>query len=219
MLTKRQHELLSFLVSYQKDNVRSPSYEEMRQALDLQSKSAIHALVEGLVKRKYCKRIPNRARALKILKTPEDEVAALGSVSAPAGPSDTWSIPFFGAITSTASVDVFLKPSAPLNVVKASLPKGVDNPDSLMAMNIQGDFLREWGVLSGDMLVFQKTDAPVEAGIMLVSVEDKLMLRKWTNEGGRITLRTANRYLIPETHHMDEIRIHGKLVYLTRRVG
>ena len=180
MLTKRQHELLSFLVDYQKDNVRSPSYEEMRAALGLKSKSAVHALVEGLIKRKYCRRVPNRARALKIIKTPESEAAKLGNTpaGAPAPSGDLWSVSAYGAITSSASTDVLTAPDAPITVVKSALPEGIENPSDLMAMTLYGDFLRDWGALSGDTLVFQKTDTPKDGGIMLVSVEDKLMLRE-----------------------------------------
>lgn len=222
MLTKRQHELLSFLVAYQKDNVRSPSYEEMRAALQLKSKSAVHALVEGLVKRKYCRRVPNRARALKILKTPESEAAKLGEATAGSiSPSSegVFSVPFYGTLSSAASLALLERAEGDTPILKVLLPEDIQDPQEVLSFTLSGDFLRDWGILSGDTLIVKKGSISKEGAIMLVSVGDKLMLRKWVGAGSRITLKTANRYMIPETHTLEEIKIHGTLVYLHREMG
>ncbi len=213
MLTKRQHELLAFLVDYQTRNALSPSYEEICRALKLRSKSAVHGLVNGLEKRGYCKRFPNRARAIEILKTVDSDMAALGTLSPSSSSSDVQVIPFFGILGSVGSLSTMDMPQRTVNVLKEFLPEG-----DLKAFEVQGDFLKDWGILNGDQVIFQATTEGMHDMVMLVSIDQKLMLRKWVNEGHRVTLKTANRYMIPEIHFKEQVKVHGKMVFLWRSI-
>jgi repressor LexA len=214
VLTKRQHELLAFLVDYQKSNALSPSYEEICRGLQLKSKSAVHGLVNGLEKRGYCRRVPNQARAIEILKTVEDDVGALATKSFSASSDDLATVPFFGILGSVGSLDLLSTPQSFLKVMKESLPERSD----FRAFEIQGDFLKDWGILAGDKVVFDNTNEWVSGGAMLVSRDEKLMIRKWEDEGHRVTLKTANKYMIPEVYPKEVVGIHGVLVFLLRSV-
>ena len=207
MLTKRQHELLAFLVDYQKRNALSPSYEEICVGLNLRSKSAVHGLVNGLEKRGYCKRSPNRARAIEILKTVDHDVEAL-SISS----TDLLSVPFFGSMGSVSSLDFLDHPQGFFRILGEYFPQDSD----FRAFEIQGDYLKDWGILSGDKGVFKNTEEAIDGALMLVSADQKLMVRKWVNEGSKVTLKTASKYMIPEVYSKEQVRIYGVLVFVSR---
>lgn len=217
MLTRRQHELLTFLVTYQKHRGVSPSYEEMGEALGLKSKSAVHGLIEGLEKKGYCQKEPNRARALKILKTPDADTKKLQESGLRSEGAETIQVPFFGHMTSSARKDLLSMPKKSINFLRAAFPPGGDD---LFAFSIQGDFLKEWGILEGDLVVFQKTDHPIEGGVLLTVAGESLMIRKWEEDGrGRVTLKAANKYLIPEVHERSKLQAQGTLVHVSRSIG
>ena len=210
MLTKRQYELLSFLVTYQKEYGVSPSYEEMGEALSLRSKSSVHGLVSGLEKRGYCKRLSNKARAIDILKTPDEEVSALKALpSLEAGVS----VPFFGELPSTLQGKSLESRG---HKTYGDLP-----PSSapLMAFHIVGDYLKEWGVLNGDEVVLEETTAFTNGALVLVSCGDRHMLRRCMDEGPRVTIKTANKHMIPESYEKSQIEIRAKLLFLRRQYG
>lgn len=213
MLTKRQHELLSFLITYQSKNAISPSYEEMRDALHLRSKSAVHALVEGLEKRGYCRKVPHSARAIEILKNPLDTIpSALSHERELDLLSLEKNVPYFGLMPSATSMD-FLENSQSTFMLPSSLG---EESNELIALTVQGDFLKDFGILSGDVLVLKLQKNLEEEMLALVSVGHKLMLRKCSLEGGRVFLKTANRYMIPESYFLEEIKVHGKVSSLLR---
>jgi repressor LexA len=215
VLTKRQYELLAFLVDYQKRNALSPSYEEISRTLHLRSKSTVHGLVKGLEKRGYCKRVPNRARAIEILKTVEDDREALETKESGLMSENLVSVPFFGTLGAVGSLDILSAPQSFLKVVKESLPQG----SHFRVFEVQGDFLKDGGILNGDKVVFENTNEWRSGAVVLVSKDQKLMIRKWEDEGHRVTLKTGNKYMIPEVHPKEHLCVHGALVLLSRRMA
>jgi repressor LexA len=210
VLTKRQHELLSFLIQHQKQHGMSPSYDEMRQHLNLQSKSTVHSLVEGLEKRGYCKRSPHAARTIEVIKTPDQDKLSDMDISPK---SQGTEIPFFGVLPSTISLDFLDHPKETFQIVRDHFPDG-----DLFSLAIQGDFLKEWGILNGDTLILKKETGGTHDTLTLVSVGHELMLRHYGLEGSRISLKTANKYMIPRVESPDNITIHGVVVGLFRKM-
>lgn len=219
MLTKRQHELLSFLVDYQARNAVSPSYEEIGKALNLTSKSAVHGLVSGLVKRGYCKRSANKARAIKILKKPETQSDVMVKAPPAVSEGDAFSIPFFGPITSTALVDVLQVNQKPIILSKSYFPERIQSADQLMAFEVQGDFLQTHAVLDKDIVVVEKTSELREGTCMLFSVNNQLLLRRWKHEGDKIEVIQANKYMTPVSFFAEDVKVHGHVVFLKRCCG
>lgn len=216
MLTKRQHELLSFLIQYQLGHGLSPSYDEMRRALKLQSKSTVHSLVEGLEKRGYCKRSPHAARTIEVLKTPDQDQETFNQHQEKMGggyQSQGVTIPFFGALPSTIGLDFLDHPKGSVAIVRDSFPEG-----DLFALTLQGDFLKEWGLLNGDTLILRKETKGIHDKLMLVSVGHELMLRRYEIERNHVSLKTANKYMIPRVQTFEDIKIHGEVVGLVRRI-
>jgi repressor LexA len=213
VLTKRQHELMVFLVHYQETHSHSPSYEEIAQALHLKSKSAVSSLINNLVKRGYCRRVPNRARSIQILKPIEDNNRNTKSlISSSEG---VVSVPFFGTLGNSASLDLLSVPQSVLKIAKDSLPQGPD----FRAFDVKGEYLKDWGILPGDNIVFKTTNESINGGVMLISRGKYLMVRKLEHAGHKVILKTANRFTIPELYPKEDIAVHGILVFASRCIA
>ena len=229
MLTQKQHELLCFIDEKLKDSGVSPSFEEMKEALGLKSKSGIHRLISALEERHFIRRLPNRARALEVLKLPEGGVheAVLSNVislhpdtpvrevaasPAPAANNDVLEIPLHGRIAAGAPIEAMEGQSA------LSVPAALLGPGEHYALEVSGDSMIEAGILDGDYALIQKTEIARDGEIVVALIhEEEATLKYLRKDNGRIRLDPANAAYAPQIYGEGEVRIRGKMAGLLRR--
>lgn len=230
MLTKRQYELLCFLIDYKKANHIYPSYDEVCQAMGLHSKSHVRSLLEGLEQRGFIRRIPHKARAIEIIKYP-DELVPHQKVAEPesaayrppqqktSANADYITVPFYGAISSTVPIENFLKPVSQMTVPYSCISEAVKyNESDYMALEIAGDTMKENAILNGDTVILRTVEDADPGSIVLAVVEEKdVLLRRWSIEGEKILLTAGNKYLMPQVYDKNQIQIRGKVVGLLRK--
>tara|TARA_R100001244_G_scaffold20643_9_gene21685 strand:- start:1730 stop:2422 length:693 start_codon:yes stop_codon:yes gene_type:complete len=229
MLTQKQHELLCFIDEKLKDSGVSPSFEEMKEALGLKSKSGIHRLISALEERHFIRRLPNRARALEVLKLPEggvQETAPSNVVSlhpetpvrevisnpAPAANNDVLEIPLHGRIAAGAPIEALEGQSA------LSVPAALLGPGEHYALEVSGDSMIEAGILDGDYALIQKTEVARDGEIVVALIHDEEATLKYLRkDNGQIRLDPANAAYAPQIYGAGEVRIQGKMAGLLRR--
>src|SRR5690606_9356903 len=225
MLTAKQHELLRFIQRKLEDTGISPSFEEMKDALDLKSKSGVHRLISALEERGFLRRLPNRARALEVLRQPEDVTAgsrksandAVSRVTAPpaAAPSpanDVIEIPLHGRIAAGMPIEA-LESDQMLPVPAALLGAG-----DHYALEVSGDSMIEAGIFDGDYALVRRTDTARDGEIVVALVRDEEATLKYLRrENGMIRLDPANSSHEPQVYRPDEVQVQGKLAGLLRR--
>ncbi len=230
MLTKKQHELLAFIHERLEAEGISPSFEEMKEALDLKSKSGIHRLISALEERGFLRRLPNRARALEILKLPEgitakvadhkvaDNVVSLPTPAAkapqlrPVAANDVIDIPLHGRIAAGVPIEA-MESASMLSVPAALLGSGEH-----YALEVSGDSMIEAGILDGDYALIQRADTAREGDIVVALVEDQdATLKYFHREGRLVRLDPANAAYEPQRYPADHVRIQGRLAGLLRR--
>ncbi|NOW44648.1 repressor LexA [Novosphingobium sp. SG751A] len=225
MLTRKQHELLRFIQSSLEESGVSPSFEEMKEALDLKSKSGVHRLISALEERGFIRRLPNRARALEVLRQPEDvtpPVAAkpaapkkpveLARPTAPAPANDVVEIPLHGRIAAGVPIEA-LEGQTMLPVPAALLGAG-----DHYALEVSGDSMVEAGILDGDLALIRKTDVAREGEIVVALVRgEEATLKYLRRERGMVRLDPANAAYDPQYYQPGEVQVQGKLAGLLRR--
>ncbi len=229
MLTQKQHELLCFIDEKLKDSGVSPSFEEMKEALGLKSKSGIHRLISALEERDFIRRLPNRARALEVLKLPEggvgetthSNVVALHpettvreviSNPASAANNDVIEIPLHGRIAAGAPIEALEGQSA------LSVPAALLGPGEHYALEVSGDSMIDAGILDGDYALIQKTEVARDGEIVVALIHDEEATLKYLRkDGARIRLDPANAAYEPQVYGAGEVRIQGKMAGLLRR--
>ncbi|GAA0336132.1 transcriptional repressor LexA [Sphingomonas oligophenolica] len=226
MLTRKQHELICFINDRLAETGVSPSFEEMKEALDLKSKSGVHRLISALEERKFIRRLPNRARALEVLRVPErPETAKKSAATAPAGPAlagnvrklpepanDVIEIPLHGRIAAGVPIEAFEGHS--MLAVPAALLGGGEH----YALEVSGDSMVEAGILDGDYALIRRTDVARDGEIVVALIEDsEATLKYFRREGAMIRLDPANRAYDPQRYAPDQVRVQGKLAGLLRR--
>lgn len=226
MLTRKQHELLCFICDRLADTGVSPSFEEMKEALDLKSKSGVHRLISALEERGFIRRLPNRARALEILRMPEragnsepktEQVpaplpAARPETTLPVPANDVLEIPLHGRIAAGAPIEA-IEGQSSLSVPAALLGSGEH-----YALEVSGDSMVEAGILDGDFALIRQTDVARDGEIIVALVDEmEATLKYFRREGSMIRLDPANRSYDPQRYNPDQIRIQGKLAGLLRR--
>jgi repressor LexA len=225
MLTRKQHELIRFIQTRLEESGVSPSFEEMKEALDLKSKSGVHRLISALEERGFIRRLPNRARALEVLKQPEDvsskapaakpdNVVALKrpEPARPAPANDVIEIPLHGRIAAGVPIEA-LETSATLPVPAALLGAGEH-----YALEVSGDSMIEAGILDGDYALIRRTDTARDGEIVVALVRgEEATLKYLRRENGRIRLDPANAAYDPQVYEPREVLIQGKLAGLLRR--
>lgn len=224
MLTKKQHELLVFIDAYLKEKGIAPSYEEMKVAVNLTSKSGIHRLIAGLEERGFIYRLPNRARALEDLKLPLDRQAKgftprlvddeFASEQAEPAPSDeTVALPFYGKIAAGTPIEALSDNSRVFEVPPALLGSGTH-----YALEIEGDSMIDAGILDGDVVLIRRSDRAENGDIVVALVEDKeATLKRFRKRGASIALEPANSGHETRIFGPDQVRVQGRLVGLVRR--
>ena len=221
MLTAKQHELLLFINRRLEESGISPSFEEMKEALDLKSKSGVHRLISALVERGFIARLPNRARALEVLKMPEnvagkgaDTVARITTppASQPAPANDVIEIPLHGKIAAGVPIEA-LESDRSLPVPAALL-----GPGDHYALEVSGDSMIEAGIFDGDFALVKKADTARDGDIVVALVNDEEATLKYLyHDGGRIRLDPANGAYDPQVYDGSQVKVQGKLAGLLRR--
>ncbi|MGA1808271.1 MULTISPECIES: transcriptional repressor LexA [Sphingobium] len=223
MLTPKQQELLSFIQTRLEEGGVSPSFEEMKDALDLRSKSGIHRLINALEERGFIRRLPNRARALEVLKLPDAmHRAPAPAVTVPKAPApavllptaanDVIEIPLHGRIAAGVPIEA-MESHTMLSVPAALLGSG-----DHYALEVSGDSMMEAGILDGDFALIQRTDVAREGQIVVALIDDaEATLKYFRREGSRVRLDPANAAYEPQIYDPRQVRIQGKLAGLLRR--
>lgn len=226
MLTRKQHELVCFINDRLEETGISPSFEEMKEALDLKSKSGVHRLISALEERNFIRRLPNRARALEVVRMPErrekngsSKAAAPASYAAagnvrpmPQPANDVVEIPLHGRIAAGVPIEAF-EGSSMLAVPAALLGTGEH-----YALEVSGDSMVEAGILDGDYALIRRTEVARDGEIVVALIEDsEATLKYFRREGAMIRLDPANRAYDPQRYPPDHVRVQGKLSGILRR--
>ena len=224
MLTRKQHELICFINDRLNDTGVSPSFEEMKEALDLKSKSGVHRLISALEERGFIRRLANRARALEVLKMPErsDAKAAVAKTSgdnvvamaprAPAPANDVIEIPLHGRIAAGVPIEA-LEGATKLPVPAALLGAGEH-----YALEVAGDSMVEAGILDGDYALIRKAETARDGDIVVALIDEaEATLKFFRKEGAMVRLDPANRSYDPQRYRPYQVRVQGKLAGLLRR--
>jgi len=210
MLTVKQHELLSFIHDRLGATGVSPSFDEMREALDLKSKSGVHRLISALEERQFIRRLPNRARALEVVKMPENSPPASRAVRAAA--NDTVEIPLHGRIAAGTPIEALQGTEG------FAVPAALLGPGEHYALEVSGDSMVEEGILDGDFALIRKVDTAREGEIVVALIDEaEATLKTFRREGQMIRLDPANRHYEAQRYRPEQIQIQGRLAGLIRR--
>ena len=225
MLTRKQHELIRFIQVRLEESGVSPSFEEMKEALDLKSKSGVHRLISALEERGFIRRLPNRARALEVIKQPEDVTSKAPLRSSdnvvtlkrpepvrPAPANDVIEIPLHGRIAAGMPIEA-METSTMLPVPAALLGAGEH-----YALEVSGDSMIEAGILDGDYALIRRTDTARDGEIVVALVRgEEATLKYLRRQDGRVRLDPANAAYEPQIYDPREVVVQGKLAGLLRR--
>ena len=225
MLTAKQHELIRFIQQRLEETGISPSFEEMKEALDLKSKSGVHRLISALEERGFIRRLPNRARALEVLKNPEDATPAARKPKAdnvvelprpapsrPTPANDVIEVPLHGRIAAGVPIEA-LEGQSTLPVPAALLGAG-----DHFALEVSGDSMIDAGIFDGDFALVRRTDVARDGEIVVALVRnEEATLKYLRRENGMIRLDPANGAYDPQVYRPDEVQVQGKLSGLLRR--
>src|SRR5918994_8001537 len=232
MLTRKQHELLRFIHERLRETGIPPSFDEMKDALDLKSKSGIHRLITALEERGFIRRLPNRARALEVIRLPEAAAGvtrgrfqpsvvegglARAKASPPPPPIDderrSMSIPVMGRIAAGTPVSAIQNRSHSITVSPEYLGGGEH-----YALEVRGDSMIDAGILDGDVVVIRKQDTANTGDIIVALIdEEEATLKRFRRRGSSIALEAANPSHETRVLGPDRVKIQGKLVSLVRR--
>ena len=214
MLTAKQHELLNFINDRLSATGVSPSFDEMREALDLKSKSGVHRLISALEERQFIRRLPNRARALEVVRMPE--IAATTPAAArpvvPTAANDTIEIPLHGRIAAGTPIEALQGTEG------FAVPAALLGPGEHYALEVSGDSMVEEGILDGDFALIRKVDSARDGEIVVALIDnEEATLKTYRREGQMIRLDPANRSYEPQRYDERRVAIQGRLAGLIRR--
>tara|TARA_Y100001970_G_scaffold89523_1_gene112866 strand:- start:348 stop:1028 length:681 start_codon:yes stop_codon:yes gene_type:complete len=223
MLTKKQKNLLLFINKKLRSSGVSPSYEEMKQSLNLKSKSGIHRLISALEERGFIKRLAHKARALEVIKLPE--TASANDIYNSFSPSvikggldesnssniDT-EIPILGSIAAGTPIEAIQN-----EVSRIPLPENIEKNGEFFGLKVSGDSMIEAGINDGDTVIIKKTDT-AENGKIVVALIDghEAMLKRLRRKGKTVALESANRNYETKIFGPDRVKVQGILVSLYR---
>jgi repressor LexA len=227
MLTRKQHELLVYIHESLTESGVSPSFEEMKGALDLKSKSGVHRLISALEERGFIKRLANRARALEVVKMPDRsgdtrDVSTNNIINLapkyrpprarPLAANDVYEIPLHGRIAAGQPIEALEGMSS------LAVPAALLGPGEHYALEVSGDSMVDAGILDGDYALIRKADAAREGEIIVALVDDnEATLKFFRREGAMVRLDPANRTHEPQRYVPSRVRVQGKLAGLLRR--
>jgi repressor LexA len=241
MLTKKQHQLLLFIRDRMARDGVAPSFDEMKEALKLRSKSGIHRLIMALEERGFLRRLPHRARALEVVKVPEGMGAAAGVSGGPSGASkghftpnvitgnfsgampgasvksasaqDTIDLPLYGKIAAGTPIEALRNPSEHVGVPGALLGAG-----DHYALTVEGDSMIDAGIHDGDTIIIKRCETADNGSIVVALVDnEEATLKRLRRKGETVALEPANKLYETRIFGPDRVRVQGKLVGLLRR--
>lgn len=238
MLTKKQHELLLFIDERLSESGVSPSFDEMKEALGLRSKSGIHRLITALEERGFIRRLPHRARALEVLRLPEsarrDEVAAppltdnasAGNVIEPDfsrravlggavsdGGGDSVSLPLYGQIAAGTPIEALSNHDRTVGYPGAMMRSGREH----YALEVAGDSMIDAGIYDGDTVVIERSDVAENGEIVVALIDnEEATLKRMRRKGNSIALEAANPAYETRIFGPDRVKVQGRLVGLMR---
>ena len=225
MLTRKQQELLVFIDERLQTDGVSPSFEEMKDALQLRSKSGVHRLINALEERRFIRRLPNRARALEVLQMPE----AMRSVGpalrlVPAAPAPRPPVQAMIAANDTITVPLHGRIAAglPLEALEGdrslSVPAALLGPGDHYALEVSGDSMIDAGIFDGDYALIRRCDDARDGDIIVALIDDsEATLKYLRREKGLIRLDPANASYESQHYQASRVRVQGKLAGLLRR--
>ena len=239
MLTRKQYELLVFINRRLSDGGVSPSFEEMKEALGLKSKSGIHRLISGLEERGFIRRLPHRARALEVVRLPEDTAVA-GMRGRAAGERSRFSptvirgdfkaalpgtstsirsdgeavqLPLYGRIAAGTPIEALRDQSNTIGV-----PAGLVGSGEHYALEVAGDSMIDAGILDGDTVLIQRSETAENGQIVVALIDNnEVTLKRLRRRGDSIALEPANKDYETRIFGPDRVKVQGKLVGLMRR--
>jgi repressor LexA len=233
MLTRKQHELLMFINQRLTATGVSPSFDEMKDALNLRSKSGIHRLISGLEERGFIRRLAHRARALEVIKLPEEVAVANPAEKSRFSPtvirgdfsgalpgssvstdSEAVDLPLYGRIAAGTPIEALRDQSATIGVPAALLGHSGEH----YALEVAGDSMVDAGILDGDTVIIQRCDAADNGSIVVALVDNlEVTLKRLRRRGASIALEPANQAYETRIFGPDRVKVQGKLVGLLRR--
>ena len=224
MLTKKQKNLLLFINKKLRASGVSPSYEEMKQSLNLKSKSGIHRLISALEERGFIRRLPHKARALEVIKLPETASAndiynsfspsvIKGGLDAENSIVENSEIPVLGEIAAGTPVEAIQN-----EISRIPLPDNMEKNGEYFGLKVQGDSMIEAGISEGDTIIVKKTDTADNGKIVVALIDDhEAMLKRIRRKGKTIALESANRNYETKIFGPDRVKVQGVLVSLYRK--
>ena len=214
MLTSKQRELLMYIHEKLGETGVSPSFDEMREALDLKSKSGVHRLISALEERGFIRRLPNRARALEVVKLPESSApaATIARPVVPPAANDTIEIPLHGRIAAGTPIEALQGTEG------FAVPAALLGPGEHYALEVSGDSMIEEGILDGDFALIRKVDTARDGEIVVALIDDEeATLKTYRRDGAAIRLDPANPRYESQRYDEGRVRIQGRLAGLIRR--
>ena len=215
MLTAKQRELLIFIDNRLNESGISPSFDEMREALDLKSKSGVHRLISALEERGFIRRLPNRARALEVVKLPEMRPPATVTPIRPvatAPANDTMELILAGKIAAGTPIEALQGTDT------FPVPAALLGPGEHYALEVAGDSMVDEGILDGDFALIRKADTAHDGEIVVALIDnEEATLKTFRREGGMVRLDPANRNYEPRRYDPRRVQIQGRLAGLIRR--
>jgi repressor LexA len=233
MLTAKQRELLLFINQRLMATGVSPSFDEMKDALSLKSKSGIHRLVSGLEERGFIRRLPHRARALEVTKLPEESAAGPASdrgrfsptvirgdfnATLPGAPMardvEAVDLPLYGRIAAGTPIEALRDQSATVGVPASLLNRRGEH----YALEVAGDSMIEAGILDGDTVIIERGDTAENGAVVVALVDnEEVTLKRLRRRGASIALEPANKTYETRIFGPDRVKVQGRLVGLLRR--
>jgi repressor LexA len=235
MLTKKQHELLMFINRRLAATGVAPSFDEMKDALNLRSKSGIHRLISGLEERGFIRRLAHRARALEVVKLPAESAAPVAAVAGaergrfsptvirgdftsalPGAPvaADTAAVdlPLYGRIAAGTPIEALRQDST------VAVPGSLIGRGEHYALEVAGDSMIDAGILDGDTVIIQRCEAAENGAIVVALVDDnEVTLKRLRRRGASIALEPANKAYETRIFGPDRVKVQGRLIGLLRR--
>jgi len=225
MLTRKQQELLAFIDQRLQADGVSPSFEEMKDALQLRSKSGVHRLINALEERRFIRRLPNRARALEVLQMPDamrptrpaltlvpPSPAPRPPVQAMIAANDSIVVPLHGRIAAGLPVEALESDQS------LSVPAALLGPGDHYALEVSGDSMIDAGIFDGDYALIRRCEDARDGDIVVALIDDaEATLKFLRREKGIIRLDPANAAYEPQRYPPERVRVQGKLAGLLRR--
>jgi len=223
MLTRKQKNLLLFINKKLRSSGVSPSYEEMKESLNLKSKSGIHRLISALEERGFIRRLAHKARALEVIKLPETASAndiynsfspsvIKGGLDGEKNNDESSEIPVLGKIAAGTPIEAIQN-----EVDRIPLPENLEKNGQYFGLKVQGDSMIEAGINEGDTVIVKKTNTADNGKIVVALIDDhEAMLKRIRRKGKTVALESANRNYETKIFGPDRVKVQGILVSLYR---